>query len=316
MLFRPQSHGSNYVCLGPSDRLIGRRRSVFVRLICARQARCGAKCVVGKNLRPAGSADHGGRAVQSTREFGHLVRVDDALVVVDAEEIAAALQTQWPNSASKIGADQIAMNFHTSVATSVGIVGPINDYGPPGAARVVVPAIITQLAFDTKCIKLGTHSTRGFDFISDTARGFATVAECDEVGTLLSVDSNFEISIGDTAKLTAEAMDTEVDIESDDKRIRPGGGESGHLVPISRALPRSRHERREFAGFRRVVSQPSNPRRNNAAIVQHRTPATADMIPAVVGLPLYRTCQRLELALTEQMELRVAHLPISAKLGA
>src|SRR5437016_1972162 len=60
------------------------------------------------------------------------------------------LQGQSPYSASKIGADQIAMSFYTSFGTPVTILRPFNTYGPRQSARAVIPAIIAQIANDKK----------------------------------------------------------------------------------------------------------------------------------------------------------------------
>ncbi|PJC70277.1 MAG: NAD-dependent dehydratase, partial [Zetaproteobacteria bacterium CG_4_8_14_3_um_filter_59_5] len=56
------------------------------------------------------------------------------------------LQGQSPYSASKIGADQIALSFFASFATPVTVVRPFNTYGPRQSARAVIPTIITQIA--------------------------------------------------------------------------------------------------------------------------------------------------------------------------
>ena len=45
------------------------------------------------------------------------------------------LQGQSPYSASKIGADQIAMSFYNSFSTPVSILRPFNTYGPRQSAR-------------------------------------------------------------------------------------------------------------------------------------------------------------------------------------
>ena len=58
---------------------------------------------------------------------------------------AHPLQAQSPYSASKIGADQMALCYHRSFGTAVSIVRPSNTYGPRQAARAVVATIITKL---------------------------------------------------------------------------------------------------------------------------------------------------------------------------
>jgi NAD dependent epimerase/dehydratase len=90
------------------------------------------------------------------------------------------LQGQSPYSASKIGADQIALSFHSSFETPVSVIRPFNTYGPRQSARAVIPTIISQIAAGQRAIKLGAlHPTRDFNFVADTVRGFVAVAECD-----------------------------------------------------------------------------------------------------------------------------------------
>src|SRR5580693_1959369 len=87
------------------------------------------------------------------------------------------LQGQSPYSASKIGADQIAMSFYTSFGTPVTILRPFNTYGPRQSARAVIPTIITQIAMGKRRVELGALTpTRDFTFVTDTARGFIEAA--------------------------------------------------------------------------------------------------------------------------------------------
>ncbi|WP_078125515.1 NAD-dependent 4,6-dehydratase LegB [Leptospira alexanderi] len=141
------------------------------------------------------------------------------------------LQGQSPYSASKIGADQIAMSFYSSFATPVSIVRPFNTYGPRQSARAVIPTIITQIAKGNRKIKLGAvHPTRDFNFIKDTVAGFLAALKSDvSVGEVINIGSNYEISVGDTVRTIAEVMKTSVEIESDDQRLRPEKSEVERL---------------------------------------------------------------------------------------
>ena len=141
------------------------------------------------------------------------------------------LQGQSPYSASKIGADQIAMSFYLSFGTPVAIIRPFNTYGPRQSARAVIPTVITQIANGKQTIKLGAlHPTRDFNYVSDTVGGFLAVAEAESsTGEVINIGSNFEISVGDTVKLIAEAMNTEIEIETDDQRLRPDKSEVERL---------------------------------------------------------------------------------------
>jgi dTDP-glucose 4,6-dehydratase len=141
------------------------------------------------------------------------------------------LQGQSPYSASKIGADQMAMSFYCSFETPVTIVRPFNTYGPRQSARAVIPTVITQIANGAKQIKLGSlHPTRDFNYIEDTVKGFIAGAETDDaIGEVINIGSAFEVTIGDTVKYIAEVMDRNVDILSDEHRIRPAASEVERL---------------------------------------------------------------------------------------
>ncbi|WP_135552168.1 NAD-dependent 4,6-dehydratase LegB [Paenibacillus cymbidii] len=141
------------------------------------------------------------------------------------------LQGQSPYSASKIGADQIAMSFYSSFRTPVSIVRPFNTYGPRQSARAVIPTIITQLNRQFKSIKLGSlHPTRDFNYVDDTVDGFIQVMNAEQsVGEVINIGSNYEISIGETAALIAELMGQELEIVADEERMRPEKSEVERL---------------------------------------------------------------------------------------
>ncbi len=141
------------------------------------------------------------------------------------------LQGQSPYSATKIGADQIALSFHSAFGTPVAVIRPFNTYGPRQSARALIPTVITQIASGRRRIKLGAlHPTRDFSYVSDTVRGFIAMAEADgAVGEVVNIGSNFEISIHDTALLIAETMGREIEIETDEVRLRPADSEVERL---------------------------------------------------------------------------------------
>ena len=144
---------------------------------------------------------------------------------------AHPLQGQSPYSATKIGADQIALSFHRSFGTPVTVIRPFNTFGPRQSARAVIPTVITQIAAGERRIKLGSLSpTRDFSYVLDTVQGFVKVAEeSATIGEVINIGSNFEISIGDTAALIAELMQADIEIVSDDQRIRPADSEVERL---------------------------------------------------------------------------------------
>jgi len=141
------------------------------------------------------------------------------------------LQGQSPYSASKIGADQIAMSFYHAFNTPVAIIRPFNTYGPRQSSRAVIPTIITQIANGKRKIKLGALSpTRDFNYVKDTVQGFIAIVNSKKsVGEVINIGSNYEISIGDTVRLIAELMNVEIEIETDEVRLRPEKSEVNRL---------------------------------------------------------------------------------------
>ncbi|RNB85219.1 NAD-dependent 4,6-dehydratase LegB [Brevibacillus panacihumi] len=141
------------------------------------------------------------------------------------------LQGQSPYSASKIGADQLALSFYSSFGTPVSVIRPFNTYGPRQSARAVIPTIITQIASGQRRIHLGSlHPTRDFNYVKDTVSGFLAVAQSENsIGKVINIGSNYEVSIGQTANLIAELMGQDIEIISDDQRIRPDKSEVERL---------------------------------------------------------------------------------------
>lgn len=175
--------------------------------------------------------------VQAARELGveKVVHTSTSEVYGTAQYVPIdekhPLQGQSPYSASKIGADQIALSFKNSFATPIAVIRPFNTYGPRQSARAVIPTIITQIATGARRLKLGAlHPTRDFSYVTDTVRGFVAVAESEKsVGEVINIGSNFEVSIGDTARLIAEAMGVDIEIETDHARVRPENSEVDRL---------------------------------------------------------------------------------------
>lgn len=146
------------------------------------------------------------------------------------------LQGQSPYSASKIGADQIAMSFYTSFGTPVVTLRPFNTYGPRQSARALIPTVITQIASKRREIKLGSlHPTRDFSYVTDTVAGFIAALRAEAaVGKVINLGSGFEISIGDVALAIAETMGAEIEIVTDGQRLRPERSEVERLFSSNR----------------------------------------------------------------------------------
>lgn len=141
------------------------------------------------------------------------------------------LQPQSPYSATKIAADQLALSYYYSFELPVTIARPFNTYGPRQSARAVIPTIITQIANGAKSIKLGSLSpTRDFNFVQDTVDGMIAIASTSGLeGEILNLGSNYEISIGELVKTISDLMQQDVEILSDEQRLRPKDSEVERL---------------------------------------------------------------------------------------
>jgi NAD dependent epimerase/dehydratase len=132
-------------------------------------------------------------------------------------------QPQSPYSASKIGADAMALSFYNAFDLPVTIARPFNTYGPRQSARAIIPTIITQIANGIKEIKLGDLSTtRDFNFVKDTCAGFIAISESNmTIGKEVNICSNQEISMFDTLVLIKDIMKSDVKFINEIQRIRP-----------------------------------------------------------------------------------------------
>jgi NAD dependent epimerase/dehydratase len=159
------------------------------------------------------------------------------------------LQPQSPYSASKIGADALAMSYYNSFDLPLTIVRPFNTYGPRQSARAVIPSIISQIASGKSKIMLGdTTPTRDFNYVEDTCKGFMALAESEKsIGEIVNIGSNYEISILNTFNLIKEIMNSSVELVQDSSRIRPKNSEVERLWCDNTKI-------RELTGFTPQIS--------------------------------------------------------------
>lgn len=175
--------------------------------------------------------------LQAARELGlhRVVHTSTSEVYGTARFVpiteAHPLQGQSPYSATKIAADQLAFSFYASFGVPVVIARPFNTYGPRQSARAVIPTIISQIASGARQIRLGAVTpTRDFNYVADTVAAFIATLESNVgVGEVINFGSNFEVSIGDTARLIAEVMSADIEIVTDEDRLRPANSEVERL---------------------------------------------------------------------------------------
>ncbi len=173
------------------------------------------------------------------------------------------LRPQSPYAATKVGADQLALSFFRSFDLPVTVVRPFNTYGPRQSTRAIIPTVITQIAAGMRQIKLGALApTRDFSFVADTVKGFVATAESDAaLGEVVNFGSGFEISVGDTAKMIADLMGAEIQIEQDSQRLRPENSEVERLWADASKAQKLVGWKPDYAGrdgFKRGLQQTIN----------------------------------------------------------
>lgn len=142
------------------------------------------------------------------------------------------LSGQSPYSASKIGADMIAESFFRSFEMPVVTARPFNTFGPRQTARAVIPTIAAQLLSGCDQLTLGALTpTRDFNFVTDTVDGLMALGSCkDAEGQVVNIGTGEEWSIEQTANLLMKVCENQVEIISDEERIRPERSEVNRLL--------------------------------------------------------------------------------------
>ncbi|GEA06014.1 NAD-dependent dehydratase [Alteromonas sp. KUL42] len=145
---------------------------------------------------------------------------------------AHPLQPQSPYSASKIGADAMAMSYFYSFGLPVTIARPFNTYGPRQSARAIIPTIISQIAAGKAIIQVGDLSpTRDFNYVADTCAGFIAIAEAEKTqGETINIATNSEVSMEKTLDTIKRLMNSNVTFSVDPERIRPKDSEVFRLL--------------------------------------------------------------------------------------
>tara|TARA_B100000212_G_C27338087_1_gene517817 strand:+ start:204 stop:1202 length:999 start_codon:yes stop_codon:yes gene_type:complete len=167
---------------------------------------------------------------------------------------------QSPYAASKIGADQLALSYWRSFGTPISVLRPFNTYGPRQSARAVIPTIITQILSGKKKIKLGALTpTRDFNYVEDTCAAFIAIGNNSKtIGKVINAASNFEISIGETANIIISLMNKNIEIITEEERIRPEASEVNRLYGENSLLKKLTDWDPKYSGlegFKKGLSQ-------------------------------------------------------------
>lgn len=170
---------------------------------------------------------------QAARDYG----VDRIIVTSTSEVYGTAQyvpidekhprQPQSPYSATKIGADALAMSFYNAFDLPLVIARPFNTYGPRQSARAIIPTIIGQIANGAREIKVGDLTpTRDFNYVRDTARGFIALANAEGIeGLDINIATGTEVTMLETLEMIARLMGSDVKYVVDPQRLRPSKSE-------------------------------------------------------------------------------------------
>jgi NAD dependent epimerase/dehydratase len=182
------------------------------------------------------------QACRESDALTRLVHVSTSEVYGSAQQVPIPenhpLVGQSPYSASKIAADKMAESYHLSFGLPVVTARPFNTFGPRQTARAVIPTIASQLLAGRTTLKLGSLSpTRDFNFVTDTAAGMLALALSQEAeGEVVNIGSGKEWSIARTVELLCEIVGCQVEIISDEARIRPDKSEVNRLLADNRKI--------------------------------------------------------------------------------
>ena len=145
---------------------------------------------------------------------------------------------QSPYSASKIGADQIALSYFNSFQLPIKIVRPFNTFGPRQSSRAIIPSVISQIISGAEEIRLGNLTpTRDLTYVEDTCSGFLAIYKSSKLfGSVTNIGMNKEISIGDLVIKIASIMNVPIKVVQEHTRVRPSKSEVSQLCCNNKKL--------------------------------------------------------------------------------
>jgi nucleoside-diphosphate-sugar epimerase len=136
------------------------------------------------------------------------------------------LQAQSPYSATKIGADAVAVSYHKAFGLPVTVVRPFNTYGPRQSARAVIPTVITQALFADQ-IRIGSRSpVRDMVYVGDTVAGFMALADsAKSVGNVTNLATTVGVTVGELIDRIQRIVGRNLPVVETEERKRPENSE-------------------------------------------------------------------------------------------
>lgn len=168
-------------------------------------------------------------------------KVDRVLVTSTSEVYGTALytpidenhplQAQSPYSATKIGADALAISYHKAFNVPVTVVRPFNTYGPRQSARAVIPTIITQALFADQ-IRIGSRDpVRDMVYVGDTVAGFMALSKSEAtLGVVTNLATTVGVTVGELMERILAIVGRNLPIRETEERKRPEASEVFKLL--------------------------------------------------------------------------------------
>jgi NAD dependent epimerase/dehydratase len=150
---------------------------------------------------------------------------------------AHPLHAQSPYAASKVGADKLAETFHLSFDLPVVIARPFNTYGPRQSQRAVIPTIVAQALVGGDLSIGATTPTRDFVYVADTVDALVQLGSSrSDAGETFNISTGVDVSVEKVVELVGELVGRELEVRTDERRLRPERSEVFQLVGSSAKL--------------------------------------------------------------------------------
>jgi NDP-hexose 4,6-dehydratase len=147
------------------------------------------------------------------------------------------LHAQSPYAASKVGADKLAETFHLSFGLPVVIARPFNTYGPRQSQRAVITTIVAQALAGGPLSIGATTPSRDFVYVADTVDALIKLGSGRaDAGETFNISTGADVSVADVVALVGELVGRELEVCTDERRLRPEQSEVFQLVGSSEKL--------------------------------------------------------------------------------
>jgi NAD dependent epimerase/dehydratase len=150
---------------------------------------------------------------------------------------AHPLHPQSPYAASKVSADKLAEAFCLSFDVPVVIARPFNTFGPRQSQRAVIATIVAQALNGTSVFIGATSPRRDFVCVDDTVEALVQLGSSrSNSGETFNISTGVDVSIDTIIERVESLLGRELQVWTDERRLRPERSEVLQLVGSSAKL--------------------------------------------------------------------------------